>query len=138
MRLTDQALKEFEALWQQDHPDHKLTEDQLRAMATRVLLAVEIAGQPIPLDQIEPFNKRCHSEQKPPTPASLNLLKLAARDPNAAIKLQALRGVLRAGTSNPSEVAQMLDEANQFISTSSTPEQVLEETRTLRAKIEGL
>ena len=47
MRLTDEALKEFEILLRQDYPDEALTPEQIREMATRVMRAVELVYQPI-------------------------------------------------------------------------------------------
>lgn len=57
MRLTDEALKEFEALWRQDHPNEEINRERLREIATRVMHAVELTYHPIPKEKLERFEK---------------------------------------------------------------------------------
>ncbi len=55
MRITDEALKEFEVLWCRDHPNEEITKEQLRDMATRVMRAVSLVYQPIPSEKLDTF-----------------------------------------------------------------------------------
>lgn len=42
MRITEQALSEFEALWREENPDKQIGKQELLDMATRLLHVVEI------------------------------------------------------------------------------------------------
>jgi hypothetical protein len=57
MQLTDKALKEFEAIWLEDHPGQTITKEDLLALAARVMMAVELTYRPIPLEKIEIFKQ---------------------------------------------------------------------------------
>jgi hypothetical protein len=48
MRLTQEALEEFEKLWMGDHPDIALSKEELLVKATQVMTAVQILWHPIP------------------------------------------------------------------------------------------
>lgn len=50
MHLSDEALAEFRALWDEDHTDETLSDAELRDMAIRLLRAVEAVCQTIPTD----------------------------------------------------------------------------------------
>lgn len=57
MRLTREALKEFEKLLKEDYPDEKFTKEQILEMATRTLRAVELTFTPIPKNKAKKFRK---------------------------------------------------------------------------------
>ena len=57
MELSEEALKEFEALWQEDHPGQKIERAKLVEMASRVLRAIEITYIAIPKDKAEIFEQ---------------------------------------------------------------------------------
>ena len=42
MQLSKHALQEFKVLWEQNHPNEDISDDELLAMATRVITAIEI------------------------------------------------------------------------------------------------
>jgi hypothetical protein len=42
MQLSDKAIAEFEKLWLEDHPDLKLTKNELALIAERVFKAAEL------------------------------------------------------------------------------------------------
>ena len=47
MRITTEALKEFEEIYSKDHPGESLSKEELLEMATRVLNVLEIIYKPI-------------------------------------------------------------------------------------------
>lgn len=57
MELTEQALKEFEQLWLEEHPGQTLTEQELLDKAARVMRAFEVVYKEIPKEKEEIFNK---------------------------------------------------------------------------------
>lgn len=57
MRITDEALQEFEVLWRQDNPGKEISREELADMATRVALAVELTYRPIPREKARKFKK---------------------------------------------------------------------------------
>lgn len=57
MKLTQEALKEFEKLYRQDHPNEKITKEELLDIATRVLRIVELTFKPIPKNKAKKFRK---------------------------------------------------------------------------------
>jgi plasmid stabilization system protein ParE len=50
MRLTEEALNDFEQIWRSAHPNATATREQLREMATKLLQAVELIYRPLPQD----------------------------------------------------------------------------------------
>lgn len=48
MQLTQEALQEFEGLWNKDHPNEPLSKEELLVKATRVMTTVQILYHPIP------------------------------------------------------------------------------------------
>lgn len=58
MRLSDEALKEFETLWRQDNPDEEIDKERLREIATRVMHAVELTYKPITQEKLERLEKQ--------------------------------------------------------------------------------
>lgn len=42
MEISEQALKEFELLWQQDHPGQTIPREKILKVANKVLHAVEL------------------------------------------------------------------------------------------------
>jgi len=60
MKLTQEALKEFEELYRQDHPNEKITKEELLEMATRVLRIVELTFKPVPKNKAKKFNEFNH------------------------------------------------------------------------------
>ena len=66
MKITEEALKEFEALWRQDHPNEEISKAQLLEMATRVMRAVELVYRPIPPEKVGRFLQiQKQTRQKP-------------------------------------------------------------------------
>jgi hypothetical protein len=57
MRLSQEALKEFEKLYWQDHPNEKITKEELLDMATRTFRIIELIYKPIPKEKIKEFRK---------------------------------------------------------------------------------
>ena len=51
--ITEEALKEFEKLWQEDHPNEKIGKEELLEVATRVLRIVEILYRQIPIEKLK-------------------------------------------------------------------------------------
>ena len=49
MHLSDEALAAFRAIWQEENPGRKISDEALRDMAVRVLRAVDAVCRPIPL-----------------------------------------------------------------------------------------
>ena len=50
MYLNDEALAEFRAIWEEEHPGETLSDEELHEIAVRVLRAVEAVYLPIPLE----------------------------------------------------------------------------------------
>ena len=68
MKITEEARKEFESLWRDDHPNQEVTQEQLLEMATRVMRAVESIYRAIPPEKAERFlrlQKQRRQKQKP-------------------------------------------------------------------------
>lgn len=65
MRLSQEALKEFEELYRQDNPNEKITREELLEMATRVLRIVELVYKQIPKDKEKEFRKYENEKGKP-------------------------------------------------------------------------
>ena len=55
MRLTDEALKEFEALYCKKMPDAEISPEELRELATRIMRVVELVYRRIPKTKLEKF-----------------------------------------------------------------------------------
>lgn len=51
MQLTQEALQEFEGLWNEDHPNEPLSKEELLVKATQVMTAVQILWHPIPTSE---------------------------------------------------------------------------------------
>lgn len=57
MRITDEALKDFEALLREDYPKEKFTKAQILESATRVMRVVQQVYGSIPPEEITRFNQ---------------------------------------------------------------------------------
>ena len=57
MHLSDEALAGFRNLWEEDHPNETISDEELSEMATRVLRAVDAIYQPIPIEKAAAFEK---------------------------------------------------------------------------------
>jgi hypothetical protein len=57
MKITQEALKEFEKMIKKDYPNEKFTKEQILEMATRTLRVVELVFKSIPKDKEEEFKK---------------------------------------------------------------------------------
>jgi hypothetical protein len=57
MKLTQEALKEFEKLIKEDYPNEKFTKEQILEMATRTLRVVELIFKPLPKSKEKEFKK---------------------------------------------------------------------------------
>jgi hypothetical protein len=60
MKLTQEALKEFEKMIKKDYPNEKFTKEQILEMATRTLRAIELTFKPIPKGKVKEFRKFKH------------------------------------------------------------------------------
>ena len=50
MYLSDEALEAFRAIWEEENPDTRISDEELRDMAVRVLRAVDAVYHAIPVD----------------------------------------------------------------------------------------
>ena len=55
MNLTEEAIKEFHELWQEDHPGQTLPRNELVKMAGNTLRVFELISRPIPGEKIKSF-----------------------------------------------------------------------------------
>ena len=55
MNLSEEAIQEFYALWQEDHPGRTLTRKELMDMAGNTLRAFELLLRPIPRAKAKGF-----------------------------------------------------------------------------------
>lgn len=56
MKVTEEALKELEALLREEYPNKKFTQEQLLEIATRLLRAVELVYRSIPQEKVRKFH----------------------------------------------------------------------------------
>jgi len=65
MKLTQQALKDFERFLKEDYPEEEFTKEQILEMATRTLRIVEILFKPIPKNKEKEFIKFNNEKGQP-------------------------------------------------------------------------
>lgn len=65
MRLSDEALAAFRAIWEEEHPGETTSDEELRDMAIRVLRLVDALCHPIPIGASFPILDDAGDGQRP-------------------------------------------------------------------------